>query len=367
MGKARLVVVGGFLGAGKTTALLRAAEKCLDRGRRVGLVTNDQAPSLVDTQTLRVRGLRVEEVAGACFCCKFDDLARSLETIRVEELPDVLFGEPVGSCTDLVATVVRPMAKFYGDRYEIAPYSVLVDPARARSIVLEKGFGGFSSKVAYIFWKQLEEADVICLNKSDLLDERARGEIRAALHAEFPRARVLLTSGRTGEGFEEWMEILERGGAAGANAAEVDYDVYAEGEAELGWLNASLQVESSRPLDADGLVRDLVESIARRLEERRAEIAHLKVLFEAPGGAAVANHVGAGSDPVLSIPLGEPVERGRLVVNARVHLDPRELRVAVEASLSSVLASRGLRAAIEGASAFRPGRPVPVHRLVAEA
>ena len=43
------VMVGGFLGAGKTTALLRLAEHFTAQGRRVGLITNDQSQGLVDT------------------------------------------------------------------------------------------------------------------------------------------------------------------------------------------------------------------------------------------------------------------------------------------------------------------------------
>ena len=55
------------------------------RGARVGLVTNDQAPNLVDTEILRRKGLEVEEVAGSCFCCNFTgqalaDLTRVLAT-----------------------------------------------------------------------------------------------------------------------------------------------------------------------------------------------------------------------------------------------------------------------------------------------
>ena len=111
----RLCVVGGFLGAGKTTALLRLARAYSKEGLRVGLITNDQAEGLVDTGSLRVRGFRVEEIAGACFCCKFDDLAQAAERIRVEDRPDVLLGEPVGSCTDLAATVVAPFRKLYGE------------------------------------------------------------------------------------------------------------------------------------------------------------------------------------------------------------------------------------------------------------
>ena len=74
MNRVRFVMVGGFLGAGKTTTLARLARYYLGRGRRVGLVTNDQAQDLVDTNSLRAQGFPVQEVPGACFCCKFDDL-----------------------------------------------------------------------------------------------------------------------------------------------------------------------------------------------------------------------------------------------------------------------------------------------------
>ena len=49
MTPARYIMVGGFLGAGKTTAILRMAERCTASGRRVGLITNDQSVGLVDT------------------------------------------------------------------------------------------------------------------------------------------------------------------------------------------------------------------------------------------------------------------------------------------------------------------------------
>src|SRR5262245_14840466 len=109
MNTIRFVMVGGFLGAGKTTALGRLAKHYMARGQRVGIITNDQADDLVDTHLLRSQGLNVAEVAGACFCCKFDDLIRSADTLGRAERPDVILAEPVGSCTDLVATVVQPL------------------------------------------------------------------------------------------------------------------------------------------------------------------------------------------------------------------------------------------------------------------
>src|SRR5437870_11711538 len=116
MKRVRFVMVGGFLGAGKTTALARLARHYLARGQKVGLVTNDQAQDLVDTKSLRAQGFPVEEVPGACFCCRFDDLMDKVQQLQDQERPDVILAEPVGSCTDLVATVVQPLKDLYGQR-----------------------------------------------------------------------------------------------------------------------------------------------------------------------------------------------------------------------------------------------------------
>src|SRR5947208_17022151 len=159
-------MIGGFLGAGKTTTVARLARHYWYRGQRVGLVTNDQAQELVDTNSLRAQGFPVEEVAGACFCCRFDDLVGQVGRLQQNERPDVILAEPVGSCTDLVATVVQPLRDLYGDRFEVAPYPVLFKPSHGLKILRGEG-GGFSAKAAYIFRKQLEEADAIVVNRID--------------------------------------------------------------------------------------------------------------------------------------------------------------------------------------------------------
>ncbi|MFO0067589.1 MAG: GTP-binding protein, partial [Pirellulaceae bacterium] len=108
-GDPRFIMVGGFLGAGKTTTIARLARHYQEQGKRVAIVTNDQATDLVDTLLLRAQGYQVGEVAGSCFCCNFDELTRTVERLGVDQLPEVVLAEPVGSCTDLVATVLRPL------------------------------------------------------------------------------------------------------------------------------------------------------------------------------------------------------------------------------------------------------------------
>lgn len=97
----RIAIVGGFLGAGKTTLILATARRLVERGYRVGLVTNDQGEDLVDTALAADATIPVAEVAGGCFCCRFPDLLAGLQRLQEVAEPDVILAEPVGSCTDL--------------------------------------------------------------------------------------------------------------------------------------------------------------------------------------------------------------------------------------------------------------------------
>ncbi|MEE9292229.1 MAG: GTP-binding protein [Acidobacteriota bacterium] len=361
---ARFILVGGFLGAGKTTALAQLARRYADAGLRVGLITNDQAADLVDTEALRVRGFHVEEVAGGCFCCRFDDLARAATRLKEIERPQVYLAEPVGSCTDLVATVINPLKRLHGDAYRIAPYSVLLDPARTGRMFLQAGFGGFSSNVAYIFRKQVEESDIMVLNKSDTLTPEAAARIEAALAHEFPGKRICRVSALTGDGFDDWAGLLDTAGRSGLNILDLDYDTYAAGEAELGWLNARLNVASMEAFRADDLVLDLLTGIRASLLEAQMEPAHLKILFsDADGkGVAVANLIGSDDPGTRSRSIGLTSRSGALTINARVQESPDSLRARVEKVLARTARRQRLIFHPAEVASFRPARPVPVHR-----
>src|ERR1041384_1697472 len=103
--QADYVMVGGFLGSGKTTAMLRLAEHFTALGRRLGLITNDKSTGRVDTSMVGAKGFPVEEITGGCFCCRFNSLTDAADRLNRAARPDVFLAEPVGSCTDLRATV----------------------------------------------------------------------------------------------------------------------------------------------------------------------------------------------------------------------------------------------------------------------
>ena len=86
----------------------------------------------------------------------------------------MLLAEPVGSCTDLVATVVLPLQQLLGDRFELAPFGVLLKPSHGRRILssgTENPLSGFSPQAEYIFRKQLEESDYLMIGRSDQLSD----------------------------------------------------------------------------------------------------------------------------------------------------------------------------------------------------
>ena len=130
MKQVQLILAGGFLGAGKTTLLERTARRLMEQGRRVGLVTNDQAPELVDSEMLRQGRLAVAEVAGSCFCCNFNGLVDALKKLGAEGRVDVVLAEPVGSCADLSATILQPLKKFLKSEVRVSPLTVLADPVK---------------------------------------------------------------------------------------------------------------------------------------------------------------------------------------------------------------------------------------------
>jgi G3E family GTPase len=273
----------------------------------------------------------------------------------------VILAEPVGSCTDLVATVVQPLKDLYGDRFAVAPYAVIFKPAHGLKILRNEAGAGFSSKAAYIFRKQLEEADVILLNRIDELAPEAVEELEDLVSAQYPGTPVLRVSAKTGQGFALLTELVDQPGDFGRKVLDIDYDTYAEGEAELGWLNSSIQIRASGRFELDALLLDVIRDLQARLGHG-AEVAHLKVIGLSEGFFGVANLVSSHGHPELSQPSHCDTTEADLIVNARVAMDPIVLQEHVRQTVEEVCRQRVLAATFGKTQSFRPGRPQPTHR-----
>ncbi|MBC7821036.1 MAG: cobalamin biosynthesis protein P47K, partial [Planctomycetaceae bacterium] len=350
----------------KTTAVAALAQHLTQAGKRVGLITNDQGSELVDTAMLRARGFSTEEIPGGCFCCRFNSLVDAARKLTDATKPDAFVAEPVGSCTDLVATVGYPLRRMYGERFRLAPLSVLIDPVRAEQVFGMREGRKFSEKVLYIWRKQVEEADIIVIAKSDLLDPPRLEALRQRLAKEFPGKKIIDVSVRHGAGVQSWFKLLNDTSPGSAPAMEIDYDIYADGEALLGWLNATIELRSRDGVDATAVLQALAHEMKSALTH--AEIAHLKMTLSPDdslaGEIAALSLVRSDIVPELSMELDALVVAGQLIVNCRAETSPEELRSALEKGVTAIRRGfPGLEAKIEHIEQFRPGRPQPTHRL----
>jgi hypothetical protein len=231
---------------------------------------------------------------------------------------------------------------------------------------LDEG-GNFSAKVAYIYKKQLEEADVIVINKQELLTPEQLDELITALETEFPEAFVMSASARDQTGLTAWFDVMERDTQGSRAAMAVDYEVYAEGEALLGWLNATVTLNADDEFDANAFLKSFATDIQARLQMQGAEVAHLKMTYSPDDGIAgeiaSVNLVRNDNVPESGMSLDEPSTGGQLIINLRAEADPEILLGAVRDSLEAVrLRFFGLGATLDHEEHFRPGKPVPTHR-----
>ncbi|MBX3177753.1 MAG: cobalamin biosynthesis protein P47K [Candidatus Hydrogenedentes bacterium] len=357
----RFVMVGGFLGSGKTTALLRLAGMYAARGLRVGIITNDQAEGLVDTMAFRAAGYATEEIPEGCFCCHFDRLLEASGRLADGVEPDVILAEPVGSCTDLVNAVIRPLQQVYAGRFSVAPYAVLADPERLLESLDAAGPMGLSRKVTYLYKMQQNEADLIAINKTDGIDPDRLARVIELVERNFPGAGYLPISARTGAGFEAFAAWLDAPAErAGRRPAEVDYARYTEAETALGWLNARVRLSAARAWDGDAFLRRFAEELQGALCRAGGEIGHFKARLVAERGAEGAIHATRNATgPEVALRLDAPLARGALVVNLRAEAHPETLRAAMEGALDRLGGEFGLKIEVLQGEAFAPSPPVP--------
>lgn len=348
------------MGSGKTTAIIGAARLLLAQGRRVGIVTNDQGRYLVDTAFVRASlpNVPAVEVTGGCFCCNYDDLNTRLEQIVAAAGPDVIFAESVGSCADLVATVVKPLLQLAPGRFAPASFSVFADARLLRRRLLGHEMP-FSDDVVYIFDQQMAEAGLLVVNKADLLRPPELEETRRLVERHFAGRPVQFQNSLEPEGVGQWLERIEGEGLKlSPHTLEMDYARYAAGEAGLAWLDEEIHLEGA---DACGFVQYFVAGMVRRLRENGAGIGHVKLLLRG-AQAELKLSLTAGDDlaaPQFDCPPGVT----GLTLNARVQIPAAALRTLTASALGEAALVSGVAYRETDVEYFHPGYPKPTHKI----
>jgi Ni2+-binding GTPase involved in maturation of urease and hydrogenase len=367
MDQLQLFLTGGFLGSGKTTAIRAAARQLHRDKKRVGVITNDQGVQQVDTRFIKGSNIPSEEVANGCFCCNYGDLEQRIANLEVNERPDVIFAESVGSCADLAATVINPLLSFNPGRYQVV-LSVFAD-VRLLTRFLQNDRNLFFDNVNYVYEKQLEEADVIVVNKIDLLNEQQLEHAKQLIGGAYEGKVILYQNSLSPQSIEQWLAAC-----AGfedpslRRSLEMDYEIYGAGEAELAWLDEEIGiVTEDRSAVAAG--NRLIDKIHAKIAAYPCPIGHLKFLvddgleqrkvsFTSMAGGAE----GAGI-PEAAGAMPPETDRIIILINARVQVSPVLLERMVTDAINETEGETGCKIIENKLSVFQPGYPRPTHRI----
>ena len=259
----------------------------------------------------------------------------------------------------------------------------------------------FSDNVLYIFDKQLEEADLIVVNKRDRYDAERGETVLALVRNRYPESGVLLHSAFEESDLKRWLAVLNGGmdgttgnatrgaegektrsegpptetsavasGTAGRAPLALDYARYGAGELEMAWLDEEIVIDGEV---AASLVSKFFSSLIHRVRDEGAIVGHLKCHIATPD----AGHK-------LSWTAGDAVERGtataveenvladagverlrapvRITVNVRAVAAPEALERAADGA-ATLFTDAGIAVRSTGREVFRPGYPEPVHRM----
>jgi hypothetical protein len=149
---------------------------------------------------------------------------------------------------------------------------------------------------------------------------------------------------------------------------KVDYQVYADGEALLGWLNCTVQLSATKAFDPNALLKAVAAEIQKRLKAQKSEVAHMKMTLSPDeslsGEIAGINVVRNDVVPELSFELESSIKSGQLIVNVRAEAAPGVLGDAVREGLAAATKKfPTLKSTVDHLEHFRPGKPTPTHRI----
>jgi G3E family GTPase len=241
----KIHLVGGFLGSGKTTAIANTCKILADKGITTSVITNDQGDYLVDSRFIQHTGIPYAEVTGGCFCCNYNQLDTQINNLINRNNPTAIFAEFVGSCTDLVATVLKPLLEYRGSDNEQVTFSSFVD-ARLLLMHLRGNELPFGLETNYIWEKQIEEAEILIMNKIDLLKKKELEKLKMLAIKSYPGKQLLFQNSLDKESLNKWIEIINTEQKNQVHKSiDIDYVMYGKGEANLAWLDEEIEIISS--------------------------------------------------------------------------------------------------------------------------
>lgn len=196
---AKIDIISGFLGAGKTTLIQKLLKEAL-KGEKVVLIENEFGEIGIDGGFLKDSGIEIREMNSGCICCSLvGDFGRSLNEVLTKYTPDRVIIEPSG--VGKLSDVMKAVCDVAGEIDVVLNGSVTVVDAQKCKMYM-KNFGEF-------FNNQIESAGTIVLSRTDVADADKVAQCVEMIREKNPKAAIVTTpiDKLTGE---QLLEIIEK-------------------------------------------------------------------------------------------------------------------------------------------------------------
>ena len=331
----KFAVFSGFLGSGKTTAMMALSKYYSEHYGKAAMISNDLGhQSLADNKFAQLSGCNASEMTDECICYQHENLVARLDSLFQEEGCDLVFSDIPGFGVGALEHVYHGLSEEYPGRYELAPFTVLIEPKTAKQ--LRAGRGG---DLEYILETQLAEADLLVLNKCDLLDPQEEEELVRWLEDHCPEARVIRISALTGRGMDDLAKAL-RDGTASMRRPDIGYGGPAFGAAMGRISEYYIQYHAAvccNDFDGNAYLKELADAIAKGITAQGAEIPHAKILaWEPEGDFGKADLIGTDRETVLTRSFSAPCTELAVMINASAVCEEKELDEIITSAVHEV-------------------------------
>ena len=264
---AKIDIISGFLGAGKTTLIKKLLEEAY-QGEKIVLIENEFGEISIDGGFLQGTGVQISEMSSGCICCSLvGDFGEALKDVQAKYKPDRIVIEPsgVGKLSDVIRAV-EDVAN--GDKdIVLNSFITVADASKCR--VYMKNFGAF-------FNNQVEHAGCIILSRTGKLSEEKIAAAVALLREHNASATIITTPWeqldgkqilasmeRTSADFiHELQELMEHEELDDGECGDPDcachhhhHDHHGEMKEALEDLARKIEAEAKTPAEAAAMLR----------------------------------------------------------------------------------------------------------------
>jgi len=202
-------------------------------------------------------------------------------------------------------------------------------------------------EMRFVLNAQLAEADVIVLNKCDLIDEAEREADLAFIRKAYPDTPVMAMSARTGEGVAEVVDyVLAHEAPAEPRDLGTDSEEFDSAEAQMCWYNRRFFAEErdGKNIDFNLVIEDFMEAIREGLIEAKRNVPHLKLFAAGEGDDFVkCSIVGIDYDLEFERKLDHEYSGIAIVVNARAVCESETFGDIAEDAMDAIKAKHNLK------------------------